>query len=306
MSEANPILPTTQDPRLTTQDSVLTTQDSEFDVARRRRRRPTWPLVVGGSVFIVIALLCIFAPLVTHYDPTAQDLLNPAAPPLSPGHILGTDAPYGRDVLSRLLYGGRADLAIGLGGTAVTVIFGSIIGIVAGYFGRWVDSVLMRIADVFFAFPFLVLVLSIVAALGPSLFNLFIAIWAVGWVSYARIMRGQTLAFKGRDFVLSARTLGCSNTRIMWRHILPNIVSAALIFAMVDAISNILLAAALGYLGLGVQEPAPEWGTMIADGQNFIVTSWWVPTIPGIAIAIVGVSFSLIGDGLAAYLRPRR
>jgi peptide/nickel transport system permease protein len=278
----------------------------DTEVAPRKRQLPPWPLVVGGSVFGIIAILCIFAPIVTHYDPNAQDLLNPAAAPFSAGHILGTDAPYGRDVLSRLLYGGRADLAIGLGGTGVTIIVGTIIGLLAGYFGKWVDAVLMRTADVFFAFPFLVLVLAIVAALGPSLFNLFVAIWAVGWVSYARIIRGQTLAYKGRDFILSARALGCGHMRLMARHILPNIFSAALVFAMVDAISNILLAAALGYLGLGVQEPAPEWGTMIADGQNYIVTSWWVPVIPGIAIIVVGIALSLIGDGLAAYLRPRR
>jgi len=278
----------------------------DTEVARQRRRRPTWPLVVGGGLFAILTLLCIFAPLITQYDPTAQDLLNPGATPLTAGHFLGTDAPYGRDVLSRLLYGGRVDIAIGLGGTGVTIIAGCIIGLISGYSGRWVDSLLMRIADVFFAFPFLVLVLAIVAALGPSVINLFIAIWAVGWVSYARIIRGQTLGYKGREFVQAARALGCGHVRIMLRHILPNIVSAALVFAMVDAIGNILLAAALGYLGLGVQEPAPEWGTMISDGQNYIVTSWWVPAIPGIAIIVVGISLSLLGDGLAAYLRPRR
>ncbi|HZU13991.1 MAG TPA: ABC transporter permease [Chloroflexota bacterium] len=274
-------------------------------ITTSRHRAVTWPLVVGLGIFAVIALLCIFAPLITHYDPTAQDLLHPGAPPFTGGHVLGTDAPYGRDVLSRLLYGGRADLAIGLGGTGVTIVVGTLIGLISGYYGGWVDSVLMRIADVFFAFPFLVLVLAIVAALGPSLFNLFVAIWAVGWVSYARIIRGQTLSMKQRDFVLASRCGGCKNGRIMVRHILPHIISAALVFAMVDAIGNILLAAALGYLGLGVQEPAPEWGTMIADGQQYIVTQWWVPTIPGIAIAITGISFSLIGDGLATYLRPR-
>jgi peptide/nickel transport system permease protein len=286
-------------------ESVEFAETVDEVVQIKRRHVITWPLIVGTIIFLAVALLCIFAPLVTHYDPTALDLLNPSAAPFTAGHILGTDAPYGRDVLSRLLYGGRSDLAIGLGGTGVTIVVGTIIGLVAGYFGGWIDSLLMRVADVFFAFPYLVLVLAIVAALGPSLFNLFIAIWAVGWVSYARIIRGQTLSMKEREFILASRCSGCGHQRMMVRHILPNIFSAALVFAMVDAIGNILVAAALGYLGLGVQEPAPEWGTMIADGQNYIVTAWWVPTIPGIAIAIVGIAFSLIGDGVATYLRPR-
>jgi peptide/nickel transport system permease protein len=280
--------------------------DELEETAPSRRRHVTWPLVVGLTILSLLALACIFAPLLTRYDPTAQDLLNPGAPPLTPAHLLGTDAPYGRDVLSRLLYGGRADLAIGVGGTLVTIIVGTIIGLIAGYFGGWVDSLLMRITDVFFAFPFLVLVLAIVAALGPSLFNVFVAIWAVGWVSYARIIRGQTLATKPQDYVQAAGVIGSSHASIMRRHILPNVISAAIIFAMADAIGNILLAAALGYLGLGVQEPAPEWGSMIASGQNYMVTQWWVPTIPGIAIVVVGIAFSLIGDGLTAYLRPRR
>lgn len=280
--------------------------EAEAEITGSRRRAGiTWPLVVGALVFVVVTLLCIFAPLVTHYDPTAQDLLNPGAPPFTAGHILGTDAPYGRDVLSRLLYGGRSDLAIAVFGTGVTIIVGTFVGLISGYFGGWVDSVFMRIADVFFAFPFLVLVLAIVAALGPSLLNLFIAIWAVGWVSYARIIRGQALSLKQRDFVLASRCCGGTHRRIMLRHILPHAFSAALIFAMVDAIGNILLAAALGYLGLGVQEPAPEWGTMISDGQTYIVTAWWVPTIPGLTIALVGIALSLLGDGLATYLRPR-
>src|SRR5947209_15050811 len=160
----------------TTSTEVPLAPDLDTEVAPRRRRRPAWPLLVGGAIFGMIAVLCVFAPIVTPFDPNAQDLLNPAAPPFTSGHILGTDAPYGRDVLSRILFGGRADIAIGLGGTGVTIIFGTIIGLIAGFFGKWVDGFLMRIADVFFAFPFLVLVLAIVAALGPSLFNLFIAI----------------------------------------------------------------------------------------------------------------------------------
>jgi peptide/nickel transport system permease protein len=271
----------------------------------RRRRVRNWPLVIGAGLLAIIALACLAAPLLTHYDPVAQDLLNPAAPPFTAGHLLGTDAPYGRDVLSRLLYGGRVDLLIGLGGTGVTVLFGTLYGLISGYFGGKLDTVLMRIVDVFFAFPFFVLVLAIISMLGPSLLNLFIAIWAVGWVSYARIIRGETLVAKQQEYVLAARALGYGNLRIMLRHILPNVFSAAVIFSMVDAVGNILLGAALGYLGLGVPQPNPEWGVMISDGQNYMVTAWWVPTIPGLAIVLVGVALSLLGDGLADVLRPR-
>ncbi|MDQ2831379.1 MAG: ABC transporter permease [Chloroflexota bacterium] len=271
----------------------------------RRRRPHNWPLLIGGALLGVIALACIAAPLLTPYDPIAQNIVNQGLPPFSPGHPLGTDAPFGRDVLSRMLYGGRVDLLIGFGGTGVTILVGTLVGLIAGYFGGRLDAVLMRIVDVFFAFPFLVLVLAIIAMLGPSLFNLFIAIWAVGWVSYARIIRGETLVAKQQEYVLAARALGYNPVRIMVRHILPNVFSAALIFSMVDAVGNILLGAALGYLGLGVPPPSPEWGAMIADGQNYMVTAWWVPTIPGLAIVLVGVALSLVGDGLADILRAK-
>jgi peptide/nickel transport system permease protein len=269
-----------------------------------RRRVRNWPLLIGAALLAIITLLCLAAPLLTSYDPTTQDLLNPAAPPFSPGHLLGTDAPFGRDTLSRLLYGGRVDLLIGVGGTSVTILVGTLIGLISGYFGGWIDTVLMRIVDVFFAFPFFVLVLAIVAMLGASLLNLFIAIWAVGWVSYTRIIRGETLVAKQQEYVLAARALGYGNLRIMLRHILPNVFSAALIFAMVDAVNNILLGAALGYFGLGVPQPNPEWGSMIADGQQYMMTEWWVPALPGLAIVLVGVALSLIGDGIADVLRP--
>ncbi len=271
----------------------------------RRRRPRNWPLLIGGALLGVIALACIAAPLLTPYDPIAQNIVNQGLPPFSPGHPLGTDAPFGRDVLSRILYGGRVDLLIGFGGTGITILVGTLVGLIAGYVGGRLDAVLMRIVDIFFAFPFLVLVLAIVAMLGPSLFNLFIAIWAVGWVSYARIIRGETLVAKQQEYVLAARALGYNPVRIMVRHILPNVFSAALIFSMADAVGNILLGAALGYLGLGVPPPSPEWGAMIADGQNYMVTAWWVPTVPGLAIVLVGVALSLIGDGLADILRAK-
>lgn len=270
-----------------------------------QRRKLNWPLTIGLTLLALITAACLAAPLLTSYDPAYQDLLNQGATPFSPGHILGTDAPFGRDVLSRLLYGGRVDLLIGVGGTGVTVIVGTIVGMLAGYFGGWLDTVLMRIVDIFFAFPFFVLVLAIVAMLGPGLMNFFVAIWLVGWVSYARIVRGEVLVAKQQEYVLAARALGYSSVRIMVRHILPNVVSAAVIFSMVDAVGNILLGAALGYLGLGVPPPQPEWGVMISDGQTYMVTTWWVPTIPGLAIVLVGVTLSLIGDGLADLLRPK-
>jgi peptide/nickel transport system permease protein len=274
-------------------------------VPRKRRLRLNWPLAIGLTILAVITAACLAAPLLTSYDPAYQDLLNPGAPPLSPGHLLGTDAPFGRDVWSRLLYGGRVDLLIGVGGTGVTIVVGTIVGMLAGYFGGWLNTILMRLVDIFIAFPFFVLVLAIVAMLGPGLMNFFVAIWLVGWVSYARIIRGEVLVAKQQEYVLAARALGYHSLRIMLRHILPNVISAAIIFSMVDAVGNILLGAALGYLGLGVPAPQPEWGVMIADGQNYMVTAWWVPTIPGLAIVLVGVALSLTGDGLADLLRPK-
>ncbi len=273
---------------------------------RLRHVLRNWPLWLGLLILVLVTVACIAAPLLAPEGPLTQDImLVNGAPPFSTGHLLGADAPFGRDILSRLLYGGRADLAIGFGATGVTVIVGTIIGLFAGYYGGLLDTILMRIVDVFFAFPFLVLVLAIVAMRGPGLFNLFIAIWAVGWVSYARIIRGETLVAKKQEYVLAARALGYSDLRIMLRHILPNVFAAALIFSMADAVGNILLGAALGYLGLGVPPPDPEWGNMIADGQLYMVTAWWVPTIPGLAIAVVGVGLSLVGDGLADRLRPQ-
>ena len=274
--------------------------------AAGRRRSVTLrrlPLIIG-LVLLAIAILAVtFAPLLTSAAPNQIDVLNPLAPPLTPGHLLGTDQ-FGRDLWSRILYGGRIDLAIAFGATSVTLVGGTIIGLVAGYSGGKIDNVLMRIVDLFFAFPFLVLIIAIIAMLGPSLFNIFLAIWITSWVAYARIMRAQVIVAKKQQYVLAARALGYSRTRVMLRHILPNTASAVIIFSMVDAIGNIILAASLGFLGLGVQPPTPEWGTMISDGQNYITTAWWLTTLPGLAVVFVGVAFSLIGDGLADVLRP--
>jgi peptide/nickel transport system permease protein len=260
-------------------------------------------LVIGLTLLGIAIAAILTGPLWLTQSPTAIDVLHPLAPPLTPGHLLGTDQ-YGRDILARIIYGGRIDLAIAFGATSVTLVSGTIIGLVAGYSGGKIDSALMRIVDLFFAFPFLVLIIAIIAMLGPSIFNMFVAIWITSWVAYARIMRAQTIVAKKQQYVLAARALGYGPLRVMFRHILPNVASTVIIFSMVDAIGNIILASSLGYLGLGAQPPTPEWGTMIADGQNYILTSWWLATFPGLAIVFVGVAFSLIGDGLADLLRP--
>ena len=269
---------------------------------RRGRVRRNATLIVGCSILGIVIVATLAAPLLTPYNPNTIDPLHPLAPPLTPGHPLGTDQ-FGRDIFARILYGGRIDLLIAFGATGVTLVAGTAIGLFSGYAGGWADSVIMRIVDLFFAFPFFVLVIAIVAMLGPSIFNMFVAIWLTSWISYARITRGHTVLAKGREYVLAAKALGYRHSRVMLRHILPNVVSFVLIFAMVDAVGNILLGAALGFLGLGAKPPSPEWGAMISDGQNYILSSWWLSTLPGVAIVIVGVGFSLIGDGLADLLR---
>jgi peptide/nickel transport system permease protein len=287
----------------TASPSELLMKAASKAAGRRRstvRRRMT--LIIGLGMLGIALLAVILAPVLVSQSPTTIDALHPLASPLTPGHLLGTDQ-FGRDVLARILYGGRIDMAIAFGATSVTLVGGTIIGLFAGYLGGRVDSILMRLVDLFFAFPFLVLIIAIVAMLGPSIFNMFIAIWITSWVAYARIMRAQTVVACKQQYVLAARALGYGPIRVMFRHILPNVVSAVIIFSMVDAVGNIILAASLGFLGLGAQPPSPEWGTMISDGQNYILTSWWLATLPGLAVVFVGVAFSLIGDGLADLLR---
>ncbi len=282
---------------------LLVDLETHTAIGRFTSLRHRLGLKIGLVMLGIALLLTIGAPLFAHDSSTTIDALNPLVAPLVGGHLLGTDQ-YGRDVLARILYGGRIDVGIAFGATSVTLVFGSIVGLTAGYFGGWVDTVLMRIVDLFFAFPFFVLVIAIVAFLGPSTFNMFIAIWLTSWVSYARIMRAETISARRQQYVLAARALGYGWLRVALRHILPNVFSAILIFSMVDAMGNIILAASLSFLGLGVQAPTPEWGAMISDGQNYLLTSWWLALIPGLAIVWVGVAFSFIGDGLADLFRP--
>src|SRR5690606_6938961 len=237
-------------------------------------------------------------------DPTDPALTETLAGP-SLRHPLGTDN-FGRDILTRILYGGRVDLMIAFLATSVTVVVGSILGAIAGFYGKWWDTIIMRIVDIAIAFPFLVLVIAIVAMLGPSQNNIFVAIWLVGWIAYARIVRGEILVVKRLEYVEAARVVGLTDRAIILRHIVPNVITPVVVFAMADMVLNILVDASLSFLGLGTQPPNPEWGLMIAEGRDFFLRSWQLTTIPGLAILVVGTGFSLLGDGLADLLRPAR
>src|SRR6185503_18346965 len=263
---------------------------------RRVRLEPT--LVFGLLLLGVVVFVAIAAPMLTPYDPLEQRFTEAFLPPFSAGHILGTDN-FGRDIWSRIAHSARLDLQIGLLSVLFPFLFGSLIGIATGYLGGKLDTAIMRIVDVLMAFPFLVLVIAIMSILGPGLTNLYIAVGAVGWIPYARITRGETLATRHLEYVLAARTIGCSSTRIMLRHILPNVIAPALIYVFTGMVLAILTGATLSFLGLGPQPPTPEWGAMIAEGRQFLLLAWWMTTLPGLALLVVGVALSLIGDGLA-------
>ena len=273
--------------------------------ASRGRSRVLNPLLIAG--FIIVGLVTIFVvvyPMVSPYSPTEPDFSQPTFADPSWSHPLGTDN-FGRDTLTRLAYGGRVDLVIALAATLVTLVVGSALGLLSGYFGGWFDSLLMRLVDFTLTIPYLILVIAIVAILGTGTWNIVYAIWLVGWVAYARIIRAETLVARKLEYVEAARVIGMSQLRIMLRHIVPNVISAALIFAMADMVLNILVSSSLSFLGLGVQPPNPEWGLMVAEARDFFLRDWRLMTYPGLAVLIVGAGFGLIGDGLAQALRPK-
>lgn len=261
------------------------------------------PLMLGLAILIAWLLIAIFAPLVAPYDPIYQDVTARMQPP-SWTHPMGTDN-FGRDMLSRVIWGSRIDLQIALFGVVFPFILGTVAGSVAGFYGGWIDTVFMRVIDVILAFPFLVLMLAIITIIGPGLKSFYIAMALVGWVSYARLIRAQFLVLKNSDFAMAAVSLGYSNTRIMFRHIMPNAILSSVVFSMSDAVLVLLNGAAISYLGLGVQPPVAEWGVMIAEGQGFISTAWWITTFPGIAIVTLAMGFSLMADGLGEALGVR-
>ncbi|PDO86752.1 ABC transporter permease [Kosakonia pseudosacchari] len=270
-----------------------------------RRRAIPQQHALGVGLLIVGMWLCValFAPWLAPFDPITQDATASLLPP-GGAHLFGTDN-FGRDIFSRVLWGARVDLQICLLGVIFPFLLGTTLGALSGYLGGAVDALIMRIIDIVLAFPFLVLMLAIIAILGPGLGSFYIAMAMVGWVSYARLVRAQVLTLKQRDFVLAARSLGYGHARILFRHLLPNAMTGALVFSMSDCVLVLLNGAAVSYLGLGVQPPTAEWGVMVAEGQSFITTAWWITTFPGLAIVLLAMGFSLLADGLGDKLGAR-
>ncbi|MEL7213850.1 MAG: ABC transporter permease [Pseudomonadota bacterium] len=260
--------------------------------------------MVGLGILLLLMLIAAAAPILSPHDPFVQDLGNRLAPLGTEGHILGTDS-LGRDILSRLIYGARITLYIVALVALIAPIAGLLVGTVSGYAGGWVDVVLMRITDIFLAFPRLVLALAFVAALGAGIENAVLAISLTAWPPYARIARAETLTIRSSDYIAAIRLQGAGALRIITQHIWPLCISSLIVRVTLDMAGIILAAAGLGFLGLGAQPPSPEWGAMISEGRRFILDHWWVATMPGLAIFTVSLAFNLLGDGLRDVLDPK-
>jgi len=271
------------------------------DAAARLVRNP------AGMLGVVILLLLVFAtvaaPLLAPYDPYAQAPLDALQAP-TVHHLFGTDQ-FGRDLLSRLLHGGRVSLPVGLIAVTIAALIGCPLGLLAGYHGRGIESVVMRAMDIMLAFPGILLALTLIAILGPGLNNVMIAVGISGVPGYARLVRGLVLQARGQAYVEAARSMGASNGRLMLRHILPNILAPVIVLASLGVGHSILAASGLSFLGLGAQPPSPEWGAMLSTGRNYLELAWWITTFPGIAIVLAVLAMNLLGDALRDALDPR-
>jgi ABC-type dipeptide/oligopeptide/nickel transport system permease subunit len=278
-----------------------------LETGREVVKRPS--AIVGGILLLFILMTSMWFPFLYSIDPLAQDLLARFTPPVwqeggTWSHILGTDN-LGRDVLSRLLYGSRTSLLVGFTAVFVAELVGITLGLISGYYGGRTDSVIMRIADIFMAYPFMLLTISVIAVLGPSILNLILVLGISDWVTYARTIRGSVLSLKEKEFVEASRAIGTRDAIIIIRHILPNVVSPLLILGTLRVANIIIWESGLSYLGMGVPPPMPTWGRMLAEGRVYITEAWWLVTLPGLAIMFTILSINLLGDGLRDALDPR-
>jgi peptide/nickel transport system permease protein len=295
----------------TTRDWLLTERPASRLQARLGRAYHSWRrfsanrlAVAGLGIILLLLFVAAFADQLSPYSPVIGDLRGSRLQPGSAEHWLGTDD-LGRDILSRIIHGSRLTLYVVILVAVIAAPIGLLVGTVAGYAGGWTDAVLMRITDIFLAFPKLILALAFVAALGPGIENAVLAIAVTSWPPYARIARAETLTVRNSDYIAAVRLMGASPLRIVIRHIMPLCISSLIVRVTLDMAGIILTAAGLGFLGLGAQPPLPEWGAMIASGRRFILDQWWVAAAPGAAILIVSLGFNLLGDGLRDALDPR-
>lgn len=270
------------------------------------RKKPVNSLAIFFLILVIVA--AVFAPWLAPHDPNLQSLrlrLRPPAwlPGADPAHLLGTD-PLGRDMLSRIIFGARISMLVGVTTVLIQALIGVTAGIISGYYRGAVDNVIMRVADVQQAIPFLVLVVAVAAVVGPSMLNTIVILGIIGWVTYGRIVRGQVLTLVQQEYVTAAKALGGRDLRIMRKHVLPNLVAPITVVATLTVSTMILVEASLSFLGLGVPPPAATWGGMVADGRNYLVTAWWVSVLPGTAIFLTVLAINLVGDWLRETLDP--
>lgn len=276
-------------------------------IARALRRNRVAQVAIG--ILVLVIFVGIFGPLIAPHDPGAQDLTARLTPPFwmrghTPGHILGTDN-LGRDVLSRIIYGTRISLLVGVSATVMSGVIGSVIGVVCGYYRGWIDAVFMRLADVQLAFPTILLALVIVAVLGPSVWFVILVLGATGGVPYARVIRAEVLSLRSRDFVTAARAIGVSDGKIMWRHLRPGIIAPLVTIGTLHVASMIVAQASLSYLGLGIPPSIPTWGAMLAEGQLYIRSAWWISVFSGLAIMLTTLAINVTGDMLRDVADPK-
>lgn len=260
--------------------------------------------VLGLAIILVLLILALFAPWLAPHDPNYSELADKLIPPFTEGHLLGTDQ-LGRDILSRLIYGSRISLSIGLYASVISGVIGVLVGLVAGFYGRWIDTILMRLVDVQLSFPFILLALFLSGILGAGFTNLLITLVITSWVQYARLARGEVLALREKEFVTAAYALGMRPVRIMLHHILPNIITPVIVVTSLNLAQLIVAEAAISFLGFGVQPPQISWGNMLAEGRDYLINAWWLATFPGVALAFAALGVNLTGDWLRDTLDPR-
>ncbi|WP_261130929.1 ABC transporter permease [Bacillus sp. Marseille-Q3570] len=289
----------------------------ETPKARKASGRLKWIKLLlrskTGTLGLVIVLamvgMAVFADVIAPYNPAETDIVNRLLPPAwveggNPDYLLGTDN-LGRDILSRIIVGSRVSLLVGISAVVLAGAIGLLLGLLAGFYGKWIDTVIMRTVDSFLAIPNILFMLIVLAVIGPSLMTMIFALGGTTWVVYARMVRGETLSVKERDYVRSARAVGAKDVRIIWQYILPNIVSSFIVIATLNVATTIILESSLSFLGLGIQPPDVSWGLMLSDGREYLATSWWVATFPGIAITITVLGIIFLGDWLRDVLDPK-